>query len=361
MSGKPDQACGDSGVAADGIKEPSVKVEKGDEGDGQPPPQKKSRVEDGDDGKKIDSKEVDGVLEKLSGLFRSCVRTGEDGSSVSFAFKKFCSACCAGARMLMRGVGTETHKGAWFGVLESAAVTFHEGCKMPDTLAELLKSATTGEGFAAVEGSWYGLLEAVESSALCRPKVKAASEVKEDGWDDAVVQVWKTEMKAVRDMEAADDALTLDKCLSPVVNGVNEAYAAVAAAKSVAIRDCLDEEATVALMKKAEPSKHVKAMWMRCVASCAMLCLQQTKMFWAPRCLDTLVLTLTERRASLFTKEELAIIEKWHQQAREAACSKKSGTGTHADRERESQFDRDMQRWANADVPYGKSKSLDYF
>ena len=135
------------------------------------------------------SEEVEAVLIKLSNVFRSCVKSnsGENGSSTSFSAKKYCSACCAGARMLMKGIGTETHHKSWFNVLESAAISFHEGCPFPDSLADLLKSATTGEGYAAIEGSWFGLVETLEASKLLKSDEKgvdASSKTSpNDGWN----------------------------------------------------------------------------------------------------------------------------------------------------------------------------------
>ena len=55
-----------------------------------------------------DADDVGAVLAQLGGVFRACVRA--DGT---FAARKYCSACCAGARMLARGVGTDTHADAW--------------------------------------------------------------------------------------------------------------------------------------------------------------------------------------------------------------------------------------------------------
>ena len=80
-----------------------------------------------------DADDVGAVLAQLGGVFRACVRA--DGT---FAARKYCSACCAGARMLARGVGTDTHADAWHAVLCAAAAAVHDTRAFPATLATLL-------------------------------------------------------------------------------------------------------------------------------------------------------------------------------------------------------------------------------
>lgn len=313
------------------------------------PARKRAREEKKEEEEKDSSKDdVTAVLSQLQSVFGACVRA--DGS---FAAKKFGSACCAGARMLGRGVGTETHAAAWHAVLCAAASAFHRGCTFPPTLAALLASATTGEGYCGVEGAWHGLLDAADAA----PALTAHAE---GAWT-ATLGAWRSERDAVRAVEAADDALTLDRALAPVRRSVEAAHRAVAAAHTVAARDALDEAEANTLVAEAQPTGDTKAAWMRTAAACAALCLQPTRMFWAPRCLDGLGDLLVDRCRTLFTEDEVRQLEQWRSEVRAAACAKRSGTGTHADAEQPSQFDRDLRKWQSLDVPRGKSTSSDYF
>lgn len=295
-----------------------------------------------------DADDVAAVLAKLGAVFRACVRG--DGA---FALRKFCSACCAGARMLARGVGTETHADAWHATLCAAAAALRDGGAFPATLAALLASTTTGDGYAAAEGSWHGLLEAVEAVPVLAARGSSA-------WADTL-GAWRLGMHAVRAVEAADDALTLDRALAPVLRSVEAAHRAAAAARCSAARDALDEAATAERVAAAQASRDTRAAWMRTAAACATLCLQQTRMFWAPRCLESLVDLLVERRRALFTDDEVRQLEAWRSEAVTAACAKRSGTGTRADTEQANQFERDLHKWQNLDVPRGKSTSSDNF
>ena len=349
-----------------------------------PPPQQ--QCHDGDDeeakntetNKKGEEEEEEEAVAKLGIVFEDCGNTkakDKVGNTV-FKTKKFCSACCAGAKMMDAKIltpkrGGEREEGGerrkkieekermkvkkWKDVLKSGRKAKEAGCCEDKSVFLMAKMNEKGEGFEAVEKSWFGLIEAAIGNK------EFAEMMEEEDEEDGVWREWLMEMNVVRGIEGADDGFVMGKWLCVVLRDIEQEHSmftqsATAAASSSSMTKNKEEEEGEARRRRK------RKVWMRCIGACCVECMKASKRLWAPKCLDNIVESVLSRHSCVFGSEEAERMEAWRREVSECACGRSRALERcEGGSDGANAFERDVAVWEQLDVPHGKSRSAAFF
>ena len=336
------------------------------------------------------------TVAKLKAIFDDCVpllrhqqqtsstteTTDTTGQRMKVKAKKFCSACCAGARMLCANIATpkasttptttspstttatqsratrgtsgvtqeeldeEERKKAevWQSVLESAGAARNRAwCEWGMGLKEVMKWQQSGQGLEALDQSWFGLVDAARANAMLW-RVLCGDDDEQDAAGDGAEcdgsgsqDQESGERRTAKEEEEDEDEKEREEVWRTWEMEVDVERGVRAADDALAMDHLLDrvlsDVSNATRMRGRARTRGVwsreqqSGAWMRCVCACGVECVRGWKWVWARRCVERVVGVLVGRHGAVFSDHEQRVLCGWRREACSSAGSGGSGGG----------------------------------